>query len=111
MMYNLPSYNKGTAMAFTGTHITYGRVKTVSPGAALMGAPDWSESMATPGTTDKAATLDTTADCFLIQPTADIWVSVAPVPNAAVDHRMLIRGGEAVTIPCAKGDRVAWVLA
>lgn len=110
-MYNLPSYNKGTAMAFTGTHITYGRVKAVSPGVALMGAPDWSESMATPGTTAKAATLDTTADCFMIQPTADIWVSVAPVPNAEVNPRMLIRAGEAVTIPCAKGDKVAWVVA
>ncbi|MBP2147633.1 hypothetical protein [Xanthobacter flavus] len=76
-----------------------------------MGAPDWTETMATPGTTAKAATLDTTADCYLIQPTSDIFAAIGPSPNAAVDPRMLIRAGEAVTIPCAKGDKVAWVLA
>jgi hypothetical protein len=64
-----------------------------------------------PGGETKAATLDTTADCFMIQPAADIFVAIGPAPNAAVDPRMLIRGGEAVTIPCAKGDKVAWVLA
>lgn len=98
-------------MAFTGTHITYGRVKTVAPGVALMGAPNWTETLATPGTTTKAATLDSTADCFMIQPAADIFVAIGQTPNAAVNPRVLIRAGEAVMIPCAKGNKVAWVLA
>lgn len=103
-------------MAFTGTHVMYGAIKNVGNGVSLFCEAIWSESMVSPDTSALAASekfLDQAEDglmsgAFLIQPSVDIWVSVAPAPNAAVSPRYLVRAGEAVTIPCNYGDKLAW---
>lgn len=103
-------------MAFTGTHVMYGAIKSVGPGVSLFCEAIWSESMSAPGTTAQAATEkyleqnDSGAmnSAFQVQPTYDIWVSVAPNPNAAVSPRYWIRAGEVVLIPCNNGDKLAW---
>ncbi|MFG1332011.1 hypothetical protein V5F41_12260 [Xanthobacter autotrophicus] len=99
-------------MAFSGVHIVYGMLQNVSESSDVFGGALWSETMAAPGVTALAATKATArVDAFSILPTFDVFVAIGNAPNAAQSPRHLVLAGERVLLPCALGDKVAWVAA
>lgn len=106
-------------MAFTsGVHILCGFVDTTGE-ASLLGQFVWSQTMASAGTTTRAAPTRGDNDfarggadlCFEIAAGVDAFVAIGPTPDATAGARMLVRGGDTRNVLCDPGDKVAWVAA
>ena len=71
--------------------------------------------MAMAGTTGQGApNFDTSgpgAPCYEVRSTADIFVAVAPTPDATNGARIFVPAGETRNIFCAPGDKLAWIAA
>lgn len=111
-------------MALQGTHIACGYVGS-PPNGALLGAIQWSRTMAAPGVTDVAA-LNTDVSIpgivasnlsFEVRAVADIWVAWGKAPDASQisgsgqSARLFVPANETRNILCQPGDKLAWALA
>ncbi len=103
-------------MAFAGIHVeagfagVRGAKDTIQ---SLLGKRVWSETVAAAGTTvGEAPNAGQGAGQMIlrISAAADSYVSIAKVPNASADPRILIRAGERLDEPCEPGDKVAFIL-
>jgi hypothetical protein len=109
-------------MALSGTHITCGFVGS-PPAPALMGAAQWSTTMAAAGVTALAASLPASTPpgvtitnlAFEVRPTVDIYVAVGKNPDASQANgsgdsaRIFCPANETRNIFCAVGDKLAWI--
>lgn len=104
-------------MAFTGVHITAGYAGPAYNRtfvAPILGKIAWSETMASAGTTALGAPdarEGAGMPIYRIQSAADVYVAIAPSPNASTGTRTLVRAGVDYDIYAEPGDKVAWVAA
>ena len=96
-------------MAFAGIHIACGMNLMFD----RLAKPVWSRSLATAGTTNRAAAEG--QDVWEITASADSFVAIGPTPDASqaegegASARILLRAGERRSFQARPGDRVAWV--
>lgn len=105
-------------MALTGVHIACafaggsGKRGLTLP---LLRKPQWSETMASAGTTALAAPQDAQESgepVFRVRTSsADIFVAIDPAPNATTGPRLFVPAGTTEDIYCSPGDKLAWIAA
>ena len=107
-------------MALSGLHVVCGATgQQRDQGAtqSILSVPEWSETLASAGTTTQAASKD--GSCFYVITAADAYVAFGSAPDASKavstdrsSARVLIR---ATDPPFAcyvkKGDKLAWIAA
>lgn len=98
-------------MALSGVHIACVSVNTAN-GASLLGKLQWSQTMASPGTTSQVAPSGERAMIFEVSAsTADVFVAYGQTPDATAGSRVLVRLGQDRTFLAFPGDKLAWVAA
>lgn len=105
-------------MAFSGTHITCCLVGNAS-GAALAAKPIWSQTMASAGTTSRAAPGNPEpiiwSGMFEVRSSADIYVAIGKTPDASQASgvedaaRFFIPANETRNIFVQPGEKLAWI--
>lgn len=101
-------------MALSGVHVACCRVYNIN-NASLVGAPDWSQTMAAPGTTTN--TVPGGDRVFVVRSTFDIYVAIGLTPDASQvagsgdSARLFVENGMTQTIVCASGHKLTWVAA
>jgi hypothetical protein len=102
-------------MALSGVHVACCPVYNLN-NASLIGAPDWSQTMASGGTTTNTVP-GGGSRVFVVRATADIYVAIGQAPDASQttglgdSARIAIDAGTTQTIVCASGQKLAWVAA
>jgi hypothetical protein len=101
-------------MAFVGLHVECSYVGArgdFGPIPLVMGAPLWTETLASAGTT-AVPVPDTGRDMVLrISAAADAFVAIGSAPNAATNPRRFVRAGQTLDFIGRANDKVAWVAA
>lgn len=104
-------------MALTGLHVACGYLGGLAGGfspapqsANILRGLAWSETLSTAGTTTKSVPVaGSNGDaCLEISVSADAFVAIGPVPDAAAGPRILVRATETRRFIAAPGDKVAW---
>lgn len=103
-------------MAFAGLHIVQGYAGGAGANSsiqALISNPQWSETLATAGTTTNAAVAGggTGRPIFRLRSAADAYVAVGPSPDATTGTRYAIPADTDYDVFANPGDKVAWIAA
>lgn len=104
-------------MAFAGTHIVCcfaGAAGLRGNVMGIIGKTLWSETMAAAGTTGNVVPNGNQEDgnpILRIRSTLDIFVAIAPAPNASASPRHFVEAGKDYDFFPTPGDKVAWIAA
>lgn len=97
-------------MALTGVHVVCAPVNNAN-GASLQGTAQWSQTMASAGTTSQSAPNGGNM-MFEVRTSADIWFAIGPTPDATNGPRWLLAASDGPRQLLAfPGDKLAWIVA
>lgn len=102
-------------MALTGIHVVCARVATRVGATLVLSAPEWSQTLASSGTTTNASSID--GNMLQISAGVDAFVAIgkAPVASNATGSddgaRYFLPAGATREVFCKAGDKVAWAAA
>ena len=104
-------------MALSGAHIAcflVGDPSVRNDVAPLPGKMQWSQTMASAGTTTKSARNGPGAagrSVFQVHANAAIYVAIGASPDASADYRFYVPADTTREFYAANGDKLAWILA
>lgn len=103
-------------MALVGLHVIQGFAGGSGANASiqsLISNPQWSETLATAGTTTNAAVAGsgTGRPIFRVRSSEDSFVAVGPTPDAIDGTRYFVPANTDYDFFANPGDKVAWIVA
>jgi hypothetical protein len=107
-------------MAFSGVHVACGFAASKDfkddsgSNIAILGAPLWSQTMASAGTTQKAVpsvALERKSPIISVDTSIDIFFAIGPDADATAGPRRFLRAGGHFDGYAKNGDKLAWIAA
>ncbi|MDQ0422273.1 hypothetical protein J2045_003321 [Peteryoungia aggregata LMG 23059] len=103
-------------MALTGVHVACcfaGSERGQERPAETLRKPEWSETMASAGTTTKSApeAADNGNPLYHVASSLDIFCAAGKAPDPVNGPRLFVKAGEPASFYVSPGDKFAWVAA